>query len=74
MITSALSTLIRFIGRRTFWKINKNDKIYLQNYYNKLAGIDGEIEFAKEQTKIKEEEILLKKEIKFYGKISKLFG
>lgn len=73
MITSLISVWVRFIGRRTFWKINKNDKIYLQNYYNRLATIDGEIEFAKKQTKIKKEEILLMKEIKFYGKISKLF-
>lgn len=66
-----ISILVRFIGRSIFWRINKKDRVYLENYYNSIANIDGEVDFARKQTEIMKEEILLKKEINFYQRLSK---
>lgn len=61
--------IIRFIGRKFAWKITEKDEIYLKNYHDRLAGIDGNLEFAREMTETKREEILLRKELNFFRKI-----
>lgn len=62
-----IGMLIRFIGRKTFWKINKTDKIYLQNYYDHNIHVGGTKKIAEEQTKLEKEKIMLKKELKFWN-------
>lgn len=68
-----LGWVVRFIGRRIAWKITKEDEIHLKNYYNECFSIDGNVEFAKQMTDVKREEILLRKEINFFGRMRKLF-
>lgn len=64
-----IGKIIRIIGRTFFWKITKEDEMYLKNYYNEIASIDGDTEFARKSTDIRREEILLRKEIKFFNRI-----
>lgn len=66
---SILGKVVRLIGRKFAWKINKEDEIYLQNYYDRLANIDGNLEFARKMTETMKEEILIRKELKFFKRI-----
>lgn len=66
--------LINFIARRTFWRINKKDETYLQNYYNSIAQIDGNTEFAKKQTKLERQIIVQKREVRFWNNVSNFFS
>jgi len=61
--------LIRFIGRKIFWKINKEDRVYLQNFHDNIAKIDGNTKLAEKQTKLEKEKIILKREMNFWNRI-----
>lgn len=69
-----IGMLVRFIGRRTFWRINAKDKVYLDNYYKRLARIDGDIEYAKKMTDIEKKKIINMREADFWGRLSNLFN
>lgn len=71
MLTSLLAAFVKFIGRKTFWRINQKDKIYLKRYYESILKIDGNIELAKEQTKFEKEKILLSREANFWNIIGR---
>ncbi|MDU3597531.1 hypothetical protein [Clostridium butyricum] len=70
MITSILGRIIRFIGRRTFWRLTQSEKDYLEKYYEKISNIDGDRELAQRETKLKREIIFIAKEERFYSRIS----
>lgn len=74
MITNILSILIGYIGRRIFWRINSKDKIYLENYYKRLAAIDGDTEYAKTMTDVERKKIVNMREADFWGRLANLFS
>ena len=63
--------IVGFIGRRTAWRINKKDEIYLENYYNKRVGIDGDTKYAKDMTDLERKKIVTIKEARFWGRLNK---
>lgn len=68
---SIFGFMVNFIGKRTFWRINKKDKIYLENFYNRLAGIDGDKEYAKKMTDLERKKIITIRQAKFWGSLSR---
>ena len=74
MLFNLFAGIIGFIGRRTFWRISKKDEIYLKNFYNRLASIDGDTEFAKKQTDLERKKIVSMREANFWGRLSNLFS
>ena len=74
IIFDLILLIIRLIGKLTFLRINKKDEIYLENYYKRLAGIDGDIEFARKQTELERKKVILMKESRLWERLSNLFG
>lgn len=71
---SLFSGIVGFIGRRTVWRINKKDEIYLEKFYNRLAGIDGDKEYAKKLTDLERKKIITMRQANFWGRLSDLFS
>jgi len=74
MLFNLFAGIIGFIGRRTFWRISKKDEIYLENFYNRLAGIGGDKDFAKKMTDLERKKIVTNREANFWGRLSNLFN
>lgn len=70
ILFAILGGIIGFIGRRTVWRINKKDEIYLEKYYKRHVGIDGDTKYAKDMTDLERKKIVTMRQARFWGSLN----
>lgn len=73
-IANLVCNTVDFIGRKTIWKYNKNNKRIVNRRYKKILNINQDEELAEKISKLELKKIVQARRILFWQKISNLFN
>lgn len=72
-IANMFCKTVDFVGRKTVWKYNKDNKKIADKYYNEILNINDDKELAKKMREVELQKATNARRILFWQKISKLF-